>query len=93
MVNLQENTYFITSMEREKKGSKATTAMAKAVTSKVEIGQIALLIDKMNTDKSLPNPKISFLSFSCEVAARRKIFKCPGWRKFALDLGLKPLAE
>ena len=94
MANPQENTYiYICHNEHgeTKKCSKATTA--KAVTLKVETGQVALLIDKMNTDKSLPNPKISFLSFSCEVAARRKIFKCPGWCKFALDLGLSPLPE
>ena len=68
-----------------KKGSRATKA--KAVTAKVEIAQIAFLIEKMNKDKSLPNSTMKLLSFNCAVAGRRKIFKCPGWRKFALHLG------
>ena len=91
MSNLQENTYFITSMEREKRGSKATKA--KAVTSEVEIAQIAYLIEKMNSDKSLPKNTMKLLSFNCEKAARPKIFVCPGWHKFAIDLGLKPMPE
>ena len=91
MGNLQENTYFITSMEREKKGSKTTKA--KAVTSEVKIAQIAYLIEKMNSDKSLPKNTMKRRSFNCEVAARTKIFVCPVWHKFAIDLGLKPLAE
>ena len=91
MSNLQENTNFISSMDREKRGSKTTKS--KAVTSEVEIGQIAFLIESMNKEKFIPNPTMKSLSFNCEVAARRKIFKCPGWRKFALELGLKPLPE
>ena len=78
-------------MKREKKGSKATKA--KAVTSQVEIAQIAYLIEKMNSDKSSPKNTMKLLSFNCEVAARTKIFECPGWHKFGIDLGLKPLAE
>ena len=74
-----------------KKGSRATKA--KAVTAKVEIAQIDFLIEKMNKDESVPNPTMKLLSFNCEVAARREMFVCPGWHKFAIDLGLKPLAE
>ena len=48
LANLQANDSYITSMEREKEKSKATKA--KAVTSKVRIGQIALVIEKMNSD-------------------------------------------
>ena len=75
----------------KKRGSKATKA--KAVTSEVEIAQIAYLIEKMNSDKSLPKNTMKLLSFNCEVAARTKIFVCPGWHKFAIDLGLKPMPE
>ena len=78
--------------ERERRVQKPCTK-AKAVTSKVEIGQMDLLIEKMNSDKSVPESTMKFLSFNCEVAARREIFKCPGWRTFALDLGLKPMPE
>ena len=53
-----------------KKGLKATAA--KAVTSKVQIGQIALVIEKMNGNKSLPKPTMKLLSFDCQVAARRE---------------------
>ena len=74
-----------------KRGSKSTKA--KAVITQVEIAQIALSIEKMNKDKTIPNATIKLLSFNCEVAARTKIFVCPGWHKFAIDLGLKPLAE
>lgn len=74
-----------------KKGSKATKV--KAATSEVEIAQIALSIEKMNKDKSIPNATMKLLSFNYEVAARRDIFKCPGWRKFGLDLGLWPMPE
>ena len=76
MTNLQENTYHITSMERQKKGSKSTKA--KAVTSKVEMAQITFLIEKMNKDKSIPKSTAQRFSFNCEVAARRNIFECPG---------------
>ena len=75
----------------KKRGSKTTKS--KAVTSEVEIAQIAFLIESMNKEKSIPNPTMKLLSFNCEVAARTKIFVCPGWHKFAIDLGLKPLAE
>ena len=75
----------------KKKGSKSTKS--KAVTSEVEIAQIAFLIESMNKDKSIPNPTMKLLSFNCEVAARRDIFVCPGWHKFAIDLGLKPMPE
>ena len=82
-------------MEREKKGSKSTKA--KVVITQVEIAQIAFLIKKMNSDKSIPKNTMKLLSFNCEVAACRKIFVCPGWHKFALamaiDLGLSPLPE
>ena len=74
-----------------KKGSKSTKA--KAVITQVEIAQIGFLIEKMNSDKSIPKNTMKLLSFNCEVAARRKIFVCPGWRKFALDLGLWPMPE
>ena len=76
-----------------KKNSKPTTA--KVVTSKVPIGQIALLMEKMNNVKSLPKATMKLLSYNCEVAARDRseVFKCPGWHKFALDLGLKPMPE
>ena len=80
------NTYFITSMGRKKR-IREPQQPRRPVTSKVELGQIAFLIDKMNKDKSLPNPTMKTLSFNCEVAARREIFKCPGWRKVVLDLG------
>ena len=73
------------------KGSKRTKS--KPVTSEVEIAQIAFLIESLNKEKSIPNPTMKLLSFNCEVAARTKIFVCPGWHKFAIDLGLKPLAE
>ena len=75
----------------KRRGSKSTKS--KAVTSEVEIAQIAFLIESMNKDKSIPIPTMKLLSFNCEVAARREIFVCPGWHKFAIDLGLKPLAE
>ena len=75
----------------KKKGSKTTKP--KAVTSEVEIAQIAFLIESLNKDKSIPNPTMKLLSFNCEVAARRDIFVCPGWHKFAIDLGLKPMPE
>ena len=73
------------------KGSKSTKS--KPVTSEVEIAQIAFLIESLNKDKSIPNPTMKLLSFNCEVAARRDIFVCPGWHKFAIDLGLKPMPE
>ena len=74
-----------------KKGSRATKA--KAVITQVEIAQIAFSIEKMNKDKSITNATMKLLSFNCEVAALRKIFECPGWRKFALNLGLWPMPE
>ena len=94
LANLQENTSCIHDCNvdgERKKGSKATTA--KAVTLKVPIGQIAWVIEKMNNDKSLPKVTMKLLWYNCEVAARSEVFKCPGWRKFALDLGLKPMPE
>ena len=75
----------------KKKGSKTTKS--KAVTSEVEIAQIAFLIESLNKEKSIPNATMKLLSFNCEVAARRDIFVCPGWHKFAIDLGLKPMPE
>ena len=75
----------------KKKGSKTTKS--KAVTSEVEIAQIAFLIESLNKDKSIPNPTMKLLSFNCEVAACREIFECPEWHKFAEDLGLSPLPE
>jgi hypothetical protein len=75
----------------KKKGSKTTKS--EAVTSEVEIAQIAFLFESLNKDKSIPNPAMKLLSFNCEVAARRDIFVCPGWHKFAIDLGLKPMPE
>ena len=75
----------------KKRGSKSTKS--KAVTSEVEIAQIAFLIESLNKDKTIPNPAMKLLSFNCEVAARREIFVCPGWHKFAIDLGLKPMPE
>ena len=95
MANLQENTSCITSMhmDREKKGSKSGATTAKSVTSKVPIGPIAFLIDKMNSNKSLPKNTMKLLSYNCEVAARRAVFKCTGWQKFVLHLGLKPMPE
>lgn len=75
----------------KKKGSKSTKS--EAVTSEVEIAQIAFLIESLNKDKTIPNPTMKLLSFNCEVAARRDIFVCPGWHKFAIDLGLKPMPE
>ena len=75
----------------KKKGSKSTKS--KPVTSEVEIAQIAFLIESLNKEKSIPNPTMKLLSFNCEVAARRDIFVCPGWHKFAIDLGLKPMPE
>ena len=75
----------------KKKGSKSTKS--KPVTSEVEIAQIAFLIESLNKDKTIPNPAMKLLSFNCEVAARRDIFVCPGWHKFAIDLGLKPMPE
>jgi hypothetical protein len=73
------------------RGSRSTKS--KAVTSEVEIAQIAFLIESMNKEKTIPNPPMKLLSFNCEVAARREIFVCPGWHKFAIDLGLKPMPE
>ena len=80
-------------MERRKGNLKATKANCKAVTLKVPIGQNALVIEKMNNDKSMPKPKMRILSCKYEVATRREVFKCPGWCKFAIDLGLKPMPE
>ena len=74
-----------------KKGSNGTRS--KAVTAKVPIGQIVFLIDKMNGNKSIPKNTMSLLSFNCEVADGRNVFKCPGWRKFVVNLGLKPMPE
>ena len=73
------------------KGSKRTKS--KPVTSEVEIAQIAFLIESLNKEKSIPNPTMKLLSFNYEVAARRDIFVCPGWHKFAIDLGLEPMPE
>ena len=77
--------------EREKKGPKTTKP--KAATAQVPIGQIALVIEKMNSNKSLPKSMMKLLSCNCEVAARREVFKCPGWHKFVLNLGLKSMPE
>ena len=56
----------------------------KAVTLKVPIGQIAMVIEKMNDNKPPPKPAMKLLSFSCEVAARRKLFECHGWASFSI---------
>ena len=47
----------------------------------------------MSSDKSLPKATMKVFSYNCEVAVRSGVFKCPGWHKFAVDLGLKPVPE
>ena len=75
----------------KQRGSKSTKS--KAVISEVTIAQIAFLIEPMNKEKSIPNPTMKLLSFNCKVAACCKILVCPGWHKFAINLGLKPVAD
>ena len=60
---------------------------------KSQTGQNYLLIDKMNSDKSLPKATMKHVSYNCEVAARSEVFKCPELHKFAVDLGRKPMPE
>ena len=73
LANLQENASCITSKEREKIIRK-TQQPRRLLRKSQSIGQIALVIMKMNSDKSLPKAMMKLLSYSCEVAARSEVF-------------------